>query len=196
VRESIAALPEPQQRYSSRNGKLHVMVIGGSLGAKAINDCVPRALALLPEDKRPEVLHQTGNRHLESVQQAYLRAGVQAAAIRPFLDNMAFFYDQADLVICRAGALTIAELAAAGLASILVPYPFGVDDHQTYNARVLSERGAAVLLPQKELTPQKLAELIGDMTRERALEMANAARAAAMPDAAKRVAEVCMELAG
>lgn len=195
VREDIAALPEPEQRYSKRSGNLNVMVIGGSLGAQSINECVPMALALLPEDKRPEVLHQTGHRHLESVQKAYRRAGVEAAAIMPFLDNIAFFYDQADLVICRAGALTLAELAAAGLASILIPYPFGVDDHQTYNARFLSERGAAVLLPQKELRAQKLADLISEMTRERALEMAKAARAAAQPEAAKRVAEVCEELA-
>ena len=196
VRESIIALPEPGQRYSKRSGKLHVLVIGGSLGAKAINECMPRVLAMLPEEKRPEVLHQTGNRHFEAVRRDYQHAGVEPAAIMPFLDNIAFFYDQADLVICRAGALTIAELAAAGLASILIPFPFAVDDHQTYNARFLSERGAAVLLPSKDLTSHRLAQLIGDMTRERALEMANAARAAAMPDAARRVAEVCMELAG
>ncbi|MBI1175601.1 MAG: undecaprenyldiphospho-muramoylpentapeptide beta-N-acetylglucosaminyltransferase [Sideroxydans sp.] len=196
VREAISALPLPQQRYGARSGKLNVLVVGGSLGAKAINQCVPQALALLSEELRPEVLHQTGNRHFESVQGAYRRAGVEAAAIMPFLDNMAFFYDQADLVICRAGALTIAELAAAGVASILIPFPFAVDDHQTYNARFLSEQGAAVLLPQKDLTPQRLADLIGGMTRERALEMAQAAHAAAQPDAAKRVAEICMELAG
>lgn len=196
VRETISALREPQERYSARSGKLNVLVVGGSLGAKAINDCVPQALALLPEEARPEVLHQTGNRHFEAVQRAYHRAGVEAAAIQPFLDNIAFFYDQADLVICRAGALTIAELAAAGLASILIPFPFAVDDHQTDNAQFLSERGAAVLLPQKELTPQKLAELLQGMTHERVLEMAKAARAAAQPDAAKHVAEVCMEVAG
>jgi UDP-N-acetylglucosamine--N-acetylmuramyl-(pentapeptide) pyrophosphoryl-undecaprenol N-acetylglucosamine transferase len=196
VRDSIAALPPPAQRYAARSGKLHVLVIGGSLGAKALNDCMPQVLALLPEEQRPELLHQTGSRHFESVQAAYQRAGMQPAAVVPFLDNIAFFYDQADLVICRAGALTIAELAAAGVASILVPFPFAVDDHQTYNARFLSERGAALLLPQKDLTPRKLAELIGAMTRERALEMANAARAAAQPEAAKRVAEICMELAG
>jgi UDP-N-acetylglucosamine--N-acetylmuramyl-(pentapeptide) pyrophosphoryl-undecaprenol N-acetylglucosamine transferase len=196
VRDSIAALPPPAQRYAARSGKLHVLVIGGSLGAKALNDCLPQVLALLPEEQRPELLHQTGSRHFESVQAAYQRAGVQPAAVVPFLDNIAFFYDQADLVICRAGALTIAELAAAGVASILVPFPFAVDDHQTYNARFLSERGAALLLPQKDLAPRKLAELIGTMTRERALEMANAARAAAQPEAAKRVADICMELAG
>lgn len=196
VRQEIAALPEPQQRYAARSGKLNVMVVGGSLGAKMINECVPRALALLPEEQRPDVLHQTGHRHFESVHAAYKRAGVEAAAIMPFLDNMAFFYDQADLVICRAGALTIAELAAAGVASILIPFPFAVDDHQTDNARFLSDRGAAVLLPQKELTPKRLAELIGEMTRERAMEMAQAARAAGQPEAVERVAKVCMELAG
>lgn len=196
VRESIAALSTPQQRYAARSGKLNVLVLGGSLGAKAINECVPQALALLPQDARPEVLHQSGRRHFEAVHAAYRRAGVEAAAIQPFLDNIAFFYEQADLVICRAGALTIAELAAAGVASILVPFPFAVDDHQTCNARFLSERGAAVLLPQNELTPQKLAQLIGGMTRERALEMAMAARAAAQPDAVQRVVDVCTELAG
>ena len=194
VRDTIAALPEPEQRYNKRSGKLNVLVIGGSLGAKALNECMPKTLALLPEDKRPDVLHQTGTRHLEWVQEAYQRIGVEPAAVMPFLDNMAFFYDQADLVICRAGALTIAELSAAGLASILIPFPFAVDDHQTYNARFLSERGAALLLPQKDLTPYRLAELIGDMTRERALEMAKAARAAALPDAAKRAADVCEEV--
>jgi UDP-N-acetylglucosamine--N-acetylmuramyl-(pentapeptide) pyrophosphoryl-undecaprenol N-acetylglucosamine transferase len=196
VREAIAELRVPQQRYEARNGKLNVMVVGGSLGAKAINECMPQVLALLPEEQRPELLHQTGSRNYESVVAAYKRAGVQPAAVMPFLDNMAFFYDQADLVICRAGALTIAELAAAGVASILIPFPFAVDDHQTYNAKFLSERGAALLLPQKDLNPRKLAELIANMTRERALEMANAARAVAQPEAAKRVAEVCKELAG
>ena len=196
VRDNITALRDPEQRYAARSGKLNVLVVGGSLGAKGINECVPQALARLPEDARPDVLHQSGRRHFEAVHRAYQYAGVQPAAIQPFLDNIAFFYDQADLVICRAGALTVAELAAAGVASILIPFPFAVDDHQTYNARYLSERGAALLLPQKDLTPQRLADLIGGMTRERALEMAQAARAAAMPDATKRVAEVCKEAAG
>jgi UDP-N-acetylglucosamine--N-acetylmuramyl-(pentapeptide) pyrophosphoryl-undecaprenol N-acetylglucosamine transferase len=196
VREDIAALPEPQQRYAERSGALNVMVVGGSLGAKAINECVPQALALLPEEVRPHVLHQSGGRHLEAVQEAYRRAGVEAAAIMPFLDNMAFFYGQADLVICRAGALTVAELAAAGVASILIPFPFAVDDHQTGNARFLSEHGAAILLPQNELNPQHLADLLRDMTRERALEMAQAAHQLAKPEAAQRVADVCKELAG
>jgi UDP-N-acetylglucosamine--N-acetylmuramyl-(pentapeptide) pyrophosphoryl-undecaprenol N-acetylglucosamine transferase len=194
VREDIAALPDPQQRYQARSGKLNVLVLGGSLGAQAINTCVPQALALLPEESRPDVLHQSGNRHLESVQTAYKKAGI-SAEIRPFLDDMAFFYDQTDLVICRAGALTVAELSAAGLASILIPFPFAVDDHQTSNAQFLSDRGAAILLPQKDMTPQHLANLLQGMTHERALEMAQAARGVAQPAAARRVAEVCAETA-
>ena len=139
-------------------------------------------------------MHQTGKQHFEAVQSAYRQAGV-AAEIKPFLEDMAQHYDWADVVICRAGALTVAELAAAGVASILVPFPFAVDDHQTGNARFLSERGAAILLPQQEMTPQHLAELILNMTRAKALEMAQAARALAQPAAAQRVAEICMELA-
>lgn len=194
VRADIAALPDPQQRYQARSGKLNVLVLGGSLGAQAINKCVPQALALLPEESRPDVLHQSGSRHLESVQAAYSQVGIHAE-IRPFLDDMAFFYDQSDLVICRAGALTVAELAAAGLASILIPFPHAVDDHQTGNAHFLSDRGAAILLPQKDMKPQHLADLLKDMTHERALEMAQAARAAAQPAAAQRVAEICAESA-
>ncbi len=195
VRVSIAALPDPAQRYGARSGALNVLVVGGSLGAKAINDCVPKALALLPENARPHVLHQSGKRHYEPTVAAYQRAGVEAAAIVPFVDDMAFYYAQADLVVCRAGALTVSELAAAGVASILVPFPFAVDDHQTINARFLSERGAAILLPQAEFTPQRLADLLREMTAARALQMAQAAREAAQPDAAKRVAQVCAEVA-
>ena len=194
VRDSIAQLPEPQQRYAARNGVLNVLVVGGSLGAKAINECMPQALALLPQAMRPSVTHQTGKQNFEMVQTAYQQAGVDAE-IKPFLEDMAHYYAWADVVICRAGALTIAELAAAGVASILVPFPFAVDDHQTGNARFLSECFAAILLPQSELTPQHLAGLLQNMTRALALEMAQAARAAAQPAAAQRVAEVCMELA-
>ena len=194
VRDSIAALPEPQQRYVARNGALNVLVVGGSLGAKAINECMPQALALLPQAVRPSVTHQTGKQLFEAAQAAYQQSGVNAE-VKPFLEDMAHYYAWADVVICRAGALTIAELAAAGVASILVPFPFAVDDHQTGNARFLSERGAAVLLPQNELTPQRLAGLLQGMTRAQALKMAQAARAAAQPAATQRVAQVCAELA-
>jgi UDP-N-acetylglucosamine--N-acetylmuramyl-(pentapeptide) pyrophosphoryl-undecaprenol N-acetylglucosamine transferase len=194
VRGNIAGLPDPQTRYAARSGKLNVLVVGGSLGAKALNEALPQALALLPEENRPNIIHQTGKQHFEAVQQLYRQAGVQAD-IRPFLDDMATCYANADVVICRAGALTVAELAAAGVASILIPFPFAVDDHQTHNARFLSTHGAAILLPQGELTAEKLAQLLRELNREKLLMMAQQARSVAKPDAAQRVAQVCAELA-
>ena len=175
VRAAISSLPDPGQRYGKREGGLNMLVVGGSLGAKVINERVPKALALLAPEARPHVLHQSGKHHYEATRAAYQQAGVEAM-VAPFVDDMAFYYDQADLVVCRAGALTVSELAAAGLASILVPFPHAVDDHQTVNAHFLSDRGAAVLLPQKEMTPERLAELLRGMTRERTLQMAQAAR--------------------
>ncbi|OIR11787.1 UDP-N-acetylglucosamine transferase [mine drainage metagenome] len=195
VRADIAALPEPIARYAARNGRLNVLVVGGSLGAQALNEALPKALALLTEQERPAVLHQTGKKHLEVVQKLYAQAGVKAD-IRPFLDDMAKQYANADVLICRAGALTIAELAAAGVASVLIPLPIAVDDHQTHNARFLSEQGAAILLPQKELSAEKLAQLLRGLSREKLLEMAQAARNLAKPDATRQVAQVCAELAG
>ncbi len=214
VRADIAALPAPQVRYRARSGKLNVLVVGGSLGAKALNEALPQALAILSGDALPHpnplpagegatvslrecpfnVVHQTGKKNFESVQKLYEQAGV-SADIRPFLDDMAQQYAKADVVICRAGALTIAELAAAGVASVLVPFPFAVDDHQTHNARFLSEHGAAVLLPQTELSAEKLAQLLREMSREKLLTMAQAARSLAKPDATEQVARVCVELA-
>jgi UDP-N-acetylglucosamine--N-acetylmuramyl-(pentapeptide) pyrophosphoryl-undecaprenol N-acetylglucosamine transferase len=194
VRSDIAALPDPRQRYAARSGRLNVLVVGGSLGAKAINETLPQALALLPLDVRPEVLHQTGKQHFEAVQRSYQQAGVQAK-IKPFMDEMAKHYADADLVICRAGALTVAELSAAGVASILIPFPFAVDDHQTRNAQFLSKRGAAVLLPQSDLSAEKLAQLLRELTREKLLAMALKARELAKPDAALAVARICEELA-
>ncbi len=194
VRQTIADLPEPQERYAARTGVLKVLVVGGSLGAKAINEMLPQALELLPEGRRPEVIHQTGKQHFEAVQQLYKKFGVQAD-IRPFLDDMAACYADADLVICRAGALTIAELAAAGVASVLIPFPFAVDDHQTQNARFLSERGAALLLPQDELNPEKLAQILEEFSRDKLSEMAQKARAVAKKDAAQDVALVCKRMA-
>ncbi|BBE49810.1 UDP-N-acetylglucosamine--N-acetylmuramyl-pentapeptide pyrophosphoryl-undecaprenol N-acetylglucosamine transferase [Ferriphaselus amnicola] len=194
VRASIAQLPIPANRYAGRSGPLNVLVVGGSLGAKALNECLPQALALLPQADRPRVTHQTGKQHFAAVEALYQQADI-TAEVRPFLDDMDVRYANADLVICRSGALTVAELAAAGVASILVPFPFAVDDHQTGNAKFLAEQGAAVLLPQTELTPQKLAQLLRDMTRERAQVMAEAARRLAKPDAAQKVAQICAELA-
>jgi UDP-N-acetylglucosamine--N-acetylmuramyl-(pentapeptide) pyrophosphoryl-undecaprenol N-acetylglucosamine transferase len=194
VRADIAALSEPQARYDARSGKLNVLVVGGSLGAKALNEAVPQALAMLSEQERPNVLHQTGKKNLEAVQKLYAEAGV-SADIHPFLDDMANQYAIADVLICRAGALTIAELAAAGVASVLIPLPIAVDDHQTHNARFLSEHGAAVLLPQKDLSAERLAQLLRGFSREKLLTMAKAARCLAKPDATQAVAQVCVALA-
>ena len=193
VRADIAALPEPKERYAARSGKLNVLVVGGSLGAQALNEAMPKALALMNEQDRPNVVHQTGKKNLETVRQLYKQAGVNAD-IRPFLDDMATQYAHADVLICRAGALTIAELAAVGVASVLIPLPIAVDDHQTHNARFLSERGAAVLLPQKELSGEKLAKLLRGFDRVKLLVMAQAARDQAKPEATQTVAKVCAEL--
>lgn len=194
VRDSIAELPDPAQRYGARSGPLNVLVVGGSLGAKVINERMPQALAQMAPEQRPHVLHQSGKKHLEATLQCYQQAGVEGA-VKPFLDNMAFYYDQADLVVCRAGALTVSELAAAGVASILIPFPQAVDDHQTVNARFLADRGAAQLLPQPQFKPDKLAELLRGITRDKALQMAQAARGVAQPEAARRVAQVCVDVA-
>lgn len=194
VRAEIAALPQPAQRYAAREGRLNVLVVGGSLGAQALNDAVPRALTLLAPEARPRVTHQSGAKQIDALRAAYAVAGLEAELV-DFIDDMAARYAAADLVICRAGALTIAELAAAGVASVLVPFPHAVDDHQTGNARFLSEAGAAVLLPQGELTPEKLAGLLGDLSRENLAAMAEKARTLAKPDATRAVAEVCMEVA-
>ena len=192
VRADIAAMASPQERFSGRAGPLNVLVVGGSLGAQALNETVPRALALLAE--RPLVVHQSGEKHLASLRGHYAERFQQGELVA-FIDDMARRYAQADLVICRAGAVTIAELSAGGMASILVPFPHAVDDHQTANARFLAEQGAAVLLPQSELSPRRLADLIASLDRPALLRMAQNARALGKPDAARLVAQRCMELA-
>jgi len=194
VRAEIAALPPPAQRYAGRSGPLCVLVVGGSLGAQALNDAVPRALTLIPAGERPRVTHQSGARQIDQLRAAYAAAGAEAELV-PFIDDMAARYATADLVLCRAGALTVAELAAAGVAGVLVPFPHAVDDHQTGNARFLAEAGAAILLPQAELTPEKLAALLRELTRERLAAMADKARTLAKPEATRAVAEACMEAA-
>ncbi len=194
VRADIAALPLPEVRYAQRSGRLKVLVVGGSLGAQALNEALPKALTLLAQDERPQVIHQTGKKHFDTVLRLYAEAGVQAD-VQPFLDDMAQQYAQADVVICRAGALTVAELAATGVASVLVPFPHAVDDHQTHNARFLSERGAAVLLAQQELNADGLAQLLRGLTRSELQKMAQAARGLAKPDATAQVAKVCEGLA-
>jgi len=194
VRDEIARLAAPESRYRARSGPLTLTVIGGSLGAQALNETVPQALALLAPAERPRVTHQAGARLLDAAKAGYARTGVDATVV-PFISDMAAQYAGSDLIICRAGASTIAELAAAGVASVLVPYPHAVDDHQTRNARFLSERGAAVLLPQHELTAQRLADVLRGFTREALLDMARKARAAAKPDATRTVAGECARLA-
>lgn len=194
VRAEIAGLPAPAQRYAARSGRLHVLVVGGSLGAQALNDAVPRALTLIPADERPRVIHQSGAKQIDALRAAYAVAGVEAELL-PFIDDMAARYAAADLVVCRAGALTVAELAAAGVASVLVPFPHAVDDHQTGNARFLADADAAILLPQSDLAPERLAALLREVTRERLAAMADKARALAKPEATRAVAEVCMEAA-
>jgi UDP-N-acetylglucosamine--N-acetylmuramyl-(pentapeptide) pyrophosphoryl-undecaprenol N-acetylglucosamine transferase len=194
VRADIASLAEPQARFAGREGPLRVLVVGGSLGAAALNETVPKALALIPETRRPQVVHQAGAKHLEALQANYQAAGV-AAETKAFIEDMAQMYAWADLVVCRSGALTVAELAAAGAASVLVPYPHAVDDHQTTNARFLSDSGAARLLPQNELTPEGLATLLQQLDRDQLRVMAEAARALAKPEATRHVAGICKELA-
>lgn len=195
VRESITRLPPPTERFAARTGPLQLLVLGGSLGAQALNELVPQSLTLLPAAQRPTVTHQAGAKHIETLERNYAQAGVSASTMA-FIDDMAEQYAQADLVICRAGALTVAELAAAGVASLLVPFPHAVDDHQTGNARFLADAGAAVLVQQRDLTARGLADLLLGFTRDKLLGMANRARALAKPDATAAVAEVCVGLAG
>ena len=194
VRSAIAELAPPEQRYALRKGPLNLLVVGGSLGAKALNESVPHALAQLPIDARPTVLHQTGRAHYDAVVALYRQVNVKAE-VQPFIDDMAASYANADLVICRSGALTVAELAASGVASLLIPFPFAVDDHQTHNARFLSDAGAAILLQQHQLTATKLAALLMELSREKLLVMAQKARSVAKVHAAETVASVCRELA-
>ena len=169
-------------------------MVGGSLGAKVLNDTLPAALQRIDAAQRPRITHQTGAAHFEAVCAAYRQAGVDAEVL-PFIDDMAGAYAEADLVVCRAGAKTGSEVAAAGVASLMVPFPHAVDDHQTTNARFLSSRDAAMLVPQSELAPQRLAALLEGLDRPRLLAMAERARAFARPDAAAQVADACEAIA-
>ncbi|HKC44308.1 MAG TPA: undecaprenyldiphospho-muramoylpentapeptide beta-N-acetylglucosaminyltransferase [Burkholderiales bacterium] len=191
VRGDIAGVAPPAQRFAGRSGPLRLLVVGGSLGAVALNDLVPQALALLPAASRPVVTHQAGAKHLDRLRATYTAAGVEASIVA-FIDDMAEAYAAADLVIARAGATTVAELAAAGVAAILVPFPFAVDDHQTTNARYLADAGAAILVQQRDLRPAGLAETLRGLARERLLAMAENARTLGRPDATRAVADVCV----
>ncbi|WP_455207557.1 undecaprenyldiphospho-muramoylpentapeptide beta-N-acetylglucosaminyltransferase [Kaarinaea lacus] len=194
VRKNIAQLYQADDKARSINDPLHILVVGGSLGAKALNDVVPAALSKLAAAKRPIVWHQTGKKNIDEAQASYQQSGVDAKVV-PFIDDMAEAYRWADLVICRAGAMTIAELAIAGVASILVPYPYAVDDHQTSNAKYLVDKEAAILVQQKDLTVDVLHKMLAELTSTRLLQMAKAARSLALPDATRRVADQCLEAA-
>lgn len=196
VRDAIAALPPPAQRMAARSGRPRLLVLGGSLGARALNLALPQALARLPAAERPEVLHQCGTRGLDEAREAYANAGVEAQVVA-FIDDMAGSYGWADLAVCRAGALTLAELTAAGLGAVLVPFPHAVDDHQTRNAEALVAIGAAELMQESELDVQILAQRLESLLadRSRLLAMAGAARTLAKPDAAQVIARACMEVA-
>lgn len=193
VRPEIAKIAPPAERFAERTGALRVLVIGGSLGAQALNEMVPKGMALLAESEQPQIVHQAGEKHIEALKANYAAVGVQAHCVS-FIEDMAGAYEWADLVICRAGALTVAELAATGVASILVPFPHAVDDHQTGNAKFLVNVGGAFLLPQTELTPESIA-LIRNYSRGQLLEMAEKARSLAKPDATEEVATICAESA-
>lgn len=197
VRKEIQQLSDPQLRMGSHTEALRVLVIGGSLGAVRLNEIVPEAVSKLAADARPEIYHQTGSRHLETARQNYQNYGVDAR-IEAFIDDMAAAYGWADLVICRAGAMTVFELAAAGVGSILIPYPYAVDDHQTANAEYLVRAGAAIVRQQSELDSDWLCKTIGEMAqhRDRLVNMALAARSVAKPHAATEVADCCMKAGG
>lgn len=197
VRKDIAAINGPTVRMGDRWGHVRVLVFGGSLGAQVLNETMPAALEEMPLDKRPIVRHQAGKNKDELTKNLYEELGI-TAEITPFIEDMAEAYEWADLVICRSGALTVAELAAAGMASVMVPYLYAVDDHQTANAKYLSESGAAVLMPQQELNADSLSAVLIDLcsNRNKLIEMSIKARRLAKPEATEEVAALCAEYAG
>lgn len=195
VRPDVAHLREPLQRYTEHQGPLRLLVVGGSLGATALNQVVPQALAKMNASRRPVVTHQSGAQHIESLQAAYRDAGVQATCI-PFIDDMAGAIAEADLLICRAGAMTVAEVAAAGVAALFVPFPYAVDDHQTANARFLSDEGAAWMQQQSKLTADWLSDWLSQRTRPELMNVAIQARKKAKPESAQQIAEICSSTAG
>ena len=194
VREDILALPEPQQRYAVRTGKLNLLVFGGSLGAKVLNETVPAAIAKFPLEERPIVTHQCGKNAVEDVKALYAKYGVEAQVIS-FIDDMASAYNKADVVVCRAGATTVSELTAGGIPAILVPFVVSTTQHQLGNARYMQDEGAGILLEQKDLTPDSLYEKLRSLTREDLLTMADKARSLAKRGAAKTVADTIERLA-
>ncbi|HZY17684.1 MAG TPA: undecaprenyldiphospho-muramoylpentapeptide beta-N-acetylglucosaminyltransferase [Ramlibacter sp.] len=194
LRAAFLQQPPPAERFAGRTGPLKVLVVGGSLGAKALNDIVPKALALIPAAQRPHVLHQSGARQIDELRANYAAAGVYAE-LTPFIDDTAGAFAEADLVVCRAGASTVTEIAAVGAAAVFVPFPFAVDDHQTTNARFLVDAGAGWLMQQRDLTPEGLAGLLQTVTRDELLRKATAAQAVARTTATSEMVAACEELA-
>jgi UDP-N-acetylglucosamine--N-acetylmuramyl-(pentapeptide) pyrophosphoryl-undecaprenol N-acetylglucosamine transferase len=194
LRVEFLQQPAPEERFAGREGPLKVLVVGGSLGAKALNEIVPRAIALLPAGERPHVLHQSGAKQIDELRANYQAAGV-FAELTPFIDNTADAFAEADLVICRAGASTVTEIAAVGAAALFVPFPFAVDDHQTTNARFLAQAGGGWLMQQSELTPEKLADFLKNTSREALLERAIAAKKMQKTEATADIVAACEELA-
>lgn len=193
MREGFLNQATPAERFANRSGPLRVLVVGGSLGAQALNSGVPQALALMPPAQRPQVVHQGGIQHLQTLQDNYAKAGVQAELL-PFIEDTASAFANADVVICRAGASTVSELAAVGVAALFVPFPHAVDDHQTVNAQFLVGKNAGWLIPQADLMPQTLADFISGLDRAQLLQVANQAYALRKISAAADVAQACVEV--
>lgn len=195
VRGSILTMDKPNDRLQGRSGKIRLLVVGGSLGAKAINDLLPEVLSEMPVAERPEVWHQAGKRNIDETLARYNELGVDGCKVVPFIDGMDSAYAWADVVLCRAGALTVSELGIAGVASVLIPYPYAVDDHQTKNAAFLADNGAAIVVQQRDLTKTVLKQLLTDQLnqREKLMDMANKACSLGQPEASEKVATICIE---
>jgi UDP-N-acetylglucosamine--N-acetylmuramyl-(pentapeptide) pyrophosphoryl-undecaprenol N-acetylglucosamine transferase len=194
LRAAFLSQPAPQERFAGRSGPLKLLVVGGSLGAQALNDVVPKALALIPSAQRPSVLHQSGAKQIDTLRANYTAAGV-LAELTPFIDDTARAFAEADVIVCRAGASTVTEIAAVGAAAVFVPFPAAVDDHQTTNAKFLVDAQAGWLVPQTELTPQRLAQMLQKMQRDELLACAEHAKALQKTGATEEVVTACEELA-
>jgi UDP-N-acetylglucosamine--N-acetylmuramyl-(pentapeptide) pyrophosphoryl-undecaprenol N-acetylglucosamine transferase len=194
LRQDFLNKPAPAERFAGRSGPLKLWVVGGSLGAQALNEIVPKALAMLPEHKRPVVVHQSGAKQIDALRANYEKAGVQAE-LTPFIEDTAEAFAQADVIICRSGASTVTEIAAIGAAAIYVPFPFAVDDHQTTNAQFLVAQGGGWLMPQADLTPESLAARLESLTREELLVCAEKAWALKKTQATREVVAACEALA-
>ncbi len=194
LRAPFLQQPAPAERFAGRSGPLRLLVVGGSLGAKALNDVVPQALALIPEPQRPTVVHQSGEKQIDALRANYIAAGVHAE-LTPFIDDTAQAFADADLIVCRSGASTVTEIAAVGVAALFVPFPAAVDDHQTTNARFLVDAGAGWLVPQTELSPQQLAVRLQSLQRDQLVAMAEKAKQMQKTEAVAAVVSACEQLA-